>query len=536
MITKEKAVAAIRAVTSGAERGKLMAFVYAHEEQLHRWGIEESDGDVAIVSFVRHLAVIAAGGVAGLGSKVPAAGGGSSSRRPALQTVQLFWQALLALPSIIVGSFLTLPSNVYLLGTMSLGSSLLVRHCYRGIFDRMMQLRSSNRMSRFLITGTPGIGKSFFAVVLMGWLVQEKGVSTIILDFDGLKYLFTTNGTDIKVEMGSEMDFIEEINDPETWWIVDTGTALQRPASTVLLASPDRQRYKQFLKLQGMTTLYMPIWTDDEIEECRIRLYPHLSDATVRDLVWKWGNIPHYVLEKAMETQAQKSLKEALEQCEWQDVINCICVPDTAPHISHKLVHLEVVGDHYDEKVMKPASPYVMEEMERKAGTDHIRQLQSLIHLSMDKPALAATAGLFFERYAHRRLQEGGSFEVRQLGAPKTAHSSEDKVIPFKLQCAGVHKFYKLEEVQQQVNKIYCVPPSHNFPAVDSIMQPEFLFQITTTQKSKVPLDGLLAAAKQLRGMPKLYFVVPSLIFKEYKFVNGIPEDIEQWVLEVPYL
>ncbi|GIL61068.1 hypothetical protein Vafri_15463 [Volvox africanus] len=254
----------------------------------------DSPAEKAFVT--KRLSDMAAG--PGPSSTRTSAGGGSSSRRPALQKVQLFWQALLALPSIIVGSFLTLPSNVYLLGTKSLGSSLLVRHCYRGIFDQMMELRSSNGMSRFLITGTPGIGKSFFAVVLMGWLVQEKGVSTIILDFDGLKYLFTTNGTDIKVEMGSEMDFIEEVNDPKTWWIVDTGTAFRRPASTVLLASPDRQRYKEFLKFQGTTTLFMPIWTDDEIKECRIRLYPHLSDATVRDLVWKWGNIPRYVLEK----------------------------------------------------------------------------------------------------------------------------------------------------------------------------------------------------------------------------------------------
>ncbi|GIL61139.1 hypothetical protein Vafri_15549 [Volvox africanus] len=186
MITKEKAVAAIRAVTSGAERGKLMAFVYAHEEQLHRWGIEESDGDVAIVSFVRHLAVIA-GGVAGLGSKVPAAGGGSSSRRPALQTVQLFWQALLALPSIIVGSFLTLPSNVYLLGTMSLGSSLLVRHCYRGIFDRMMQLRSSNRMSRFLITGMWILESIHQGLILQHARVSYWLVGIYIILLSGLK-------------------------------------------------------------------------------------------------------------------------------------------------------------------------------------------------------------------------------------------------------------------------------------------------------------------------------------------------------------
>ncbi|GLI68649.1 hypothetical protein VaNZ11_013123, partial [Volvox africanus] len=114
----------------------------------------------------------------------------------------------------------------------------------------------------------PGIGKSFFAVVLMGWLVQEKGVNTILLDFQGMKYLFTSNGTDIKVEVGSEMDFFDEVNDPKTWWIVDMATAVQRDASTVLLACLDEQRYSEFLKLPGTTTLYMPIWTDDDIEEC----------------------------------------------------------------------------------------------------------------------------------------------------------------------------------------------------------------------------------------------------------------------------
>jgi hypothetical protein len=47
------------------------------------------------------------------------------------------------------------------------------------------------------------------------------------------------------------------------------GTAVERNATTVLLASPDRERYKEFLKLLGATTLYMPVWTDDEILKCR---------------------------------------------------------------------------------------------------------------------------------------------------------------------------------------------------------------------------------------------------------------------------
>jgi hypothetical protein len=52
-------------------------------------------------------------------------------------------------------------------------------------------------------------------------------------------------------------------------WIVDMGTAFGRKATTVLLASPERERYKEFLKLLGATTLYMPVWTDDEIHKCR---------------------------------------------------------------------------------------------------------------------------------------------------------------------------------------------------------------------------------------------------------------------------
>lgn len=52
-------------------------------------------------------------------------------------------------------------------------------------------------------------------------------------------------------------------------WIVDMSNAVGRNATTVLLASPDRERYKEFLKLLGTTTLYMPVWTDNEILKCR---------------------------------------------------------------------------------------------------------------------------------------------------------------------------------------------------------------------------------------------------------------------------
>ncbi|GIL53880.1 hypothetical protein Vafri_9398 [Volvox africanus] len=182
-----------------------------------------------------------------------------------------FWQTLIGL-EITAGSFLNLPSNVYLLGRSTWGSSLLVRHCYRGIFDRMMDLRSSNTYRHFLITGTPGIGKSFFAFVLMGWLAKEKKVSKIVFDTQGKRHVLTSKGTDVNVMEGRiNMDFDDELEDPRTWWIVDTDIPVERAASTVLLASPDQKRYKEFVNFRGATTLYMPVWTDDEMEKCRYK-------------------------------------------------------------------------------------------------------------------------------------------------------------------------------------------------------------------------------------------------------------------------
>lgn len=55
-------------------------------------------------------------------------------------------------------------------------------------------------------------------------------------------------------------------------WILDTSTAVERNAITVLLSSPDGQRYKEFAKLLGCTKLYMPVWTDEEIHTCRYDL------------------------------------------------------------------------------------------------------------------------------------------------------------------------------------------------------------------------------------------------------------------------
>ncbi|GIL83624.1 hypothetical protein Vretifemale_12292 [Volvox reticuliferus] len=299
-------------------------------------------------------------------------------------------------------------------------------------------------------------------------------------------------------------------------------------ANTVLLAtSADLQQYKGFLKLRGATALYMPLWTDDEIEKCRSQLFPTLDAAMVQTLMSKWGNIPRYVLEKATDGKAQCSLGAAIIVCEWEDILICIGNSGSAQdYFSERLVHFEVVGDQYNEIIMKLASPYVVQEMEIKAGKNLMRQLQNLVRLAIWKPRIfTAAAGVFFESYVDHHLQQGGSFKVRHLCASQIGHAQVTAQHP-----PDIHNFVTLEEVQQgedvqqQNVSVYYVPCIHTFPIGDF-------------QRNAVDLRRAKTAASQFIDLnQRLYFTVPDWIFESFKFMDGIPMDIEQWVLEVPWM
>ena len=56
---------------------------------------------------------------------------------------------------------------------------------------------------------------------------------------------------------------------PACRWIVDMSTAVYRNAVTVLLSSPKKDRYHEFLKLPRARKLYLDIWMDEEIRTVR---------------------------------------------------------------------------------------------------------------------------------------------------------------------------------------------------------------------------------------------------------------------------
>ncbi|GAX79592.1 hypothetical protein CEUSTIGMA_g7033.t1 [Chlamydomonas eustigma] len=453
----------------------------------------------------------------------------SSSLLKARQQVQEFWISLQK--ACVKNGFLRLRKGDSFLGSPMKGHRILMRESYESILQRIDELLDQG-LRRFLITGTPGIGKSFFMFPLMHWLLQKKGVKRIVLEIEDLRYYFCVGESVIS---GGPQAFEGVLGDEETWWIMDKAKGREREAYTVLLSSPSQERCKEFLKLMGCTCLYMPVWSIEEIEKCRTVIYSHLTAGAVADLYEKWGGIPRFVLEKANDVPAQEMLENSIKQCSWVDVMSCVYSPETAKEVSHKVLHRHVKPDSGCQKYfMAMASPYVERELLIRGQETKFLELQKYFVQCMSSPATKGMAGTIFEAFAHKILQKGGDFKVRMLHKVKSKACNVE-TISFKTS-KKIMEFDDLEEVwEKAADGQYCQPRKHNFPAIDSLSQPESLFQMTVAQKKRQVSAGYVSAAQYLRGPRKrIYFVVDEETFETFKHVHGVPAELEQWVLEVP--
>jgi len=337
----------------------------------------------------------------------------------ALEDVQQFWRALMS-DACFSGRLIMLGDGACFMGDPPSGNKMIVRECYRDVYDCIMS-KHHKGLLRFVVTGAPGIGKSFFKFPLMRWLIKEGKAKHIVLQMDGERHLFSHNSD---VLMGDERAFGEKLRQQTTWWIIDQSSAAPAypyKAPTIVLSPPNRDRYKHFLKIPGSTKLYMKLWTGEEIEECRAACFPDLSMDLVNELQAKWGNIPRYVLEKAQDEPAQDSLDQAISTCGLETVWKCIGQGDYAPEASHTLVHPNVSQPDAI-PVMHLASKYVSSKLIEHTTKQQLESVLDSVANWMSRPDYIATAGALFEAYEHRRL-EAGQLQMalaRQVGTHGT--------------------------------------------------------------------------------------------------------------------
>ncbi|KAG2445410.1 hypothetical protein HXX76_000032 [Chlamydomonas incerta] len=288
-------------------------------------------------------------------------------------------------------------------------SALYVRTCYPLIFEVLVR---NAKPTRYIVTGTPGIGISWFFYYLVARLLKSHVPPPFIVwehsMLPGKAWCYTHETRQVVV--GERTSFGRVLNDPATWYIADgLPPLLNVLARTVLLTSPKREAFKEMLK-EGARLLYMPLWELDELLACRRLLYSTVAESLTTELFEYYGGVARFAL-RLPETNPDLSMDELLQElravvdgCNAAQMRSSIGSISTAPEVSHRLLHIIAHKETFKMQHLVFASKWVAEEFAKKAVRAELKELVSL--LSSTSGALYV---MLYEATMHAVLAMGGS-------------------------------------------------------------------------------------------------------------------------------
>ncbi|CAG8792462.1 15580_t:CDS:2, partial [Racocetra fulgida] len=114
------------------------------------------------------------------------------------------------------------------------------------------------------ITGTPGIGKSYFGLYLLFYIRYNYPEAIIIWQYD--KKICYQFSSDSNVQNGYIYQFDEILRNSNNFFLVDAQELTsKRKAYMILLTSPKVERFNEAVKWPGFTQYFMPVWDQEEI-------------------------------------------------------------------------------------------------------------------------------------------------------------------------------------------------------------------------------------------------------------------------------
>jgi hypothetical protein len=437
-----------------------------------------------------------------------------------------FAEAIYNQSAIINERILQLPENVTWVDDPARGNSLFERDCYKKLWE-IISAKDQTTL-RFSICGNPGIGKSWFLFYVMYQLALQgtpmvyAHTISAVANFKLIKHpdLIQTSTTVPSWEMN------EVLRDSSAWYLVDgpvnVGSLSFIPinARVLQVTSPDRQKFKEFLKAPA-DQYFMPVWTHDELEECRARMYPKVSPDELMEFERIAGRIPRYVLEDPFKSRSFSRACEALEKvtkaalCRMprNDIALAIGADDIDDgKASYRVLQIEVDLKEFKSIRLGWASPFVEEQF-----FSRMMQVDLELLWMTYEETLGSMKGIFFETWAHRILVERCPNPMPMLRL-KNGNSTQNVIGKRTLLLEQTY-----EQMTNMDKTMYGVPASRTFPAIDAVCLPYF-FQMTIQPAHSIKLKPFAAFVydmiKQGKMMQdekiKLVFVVPPDVFDQY--------------------
>jgi hypothetical protein len=465
--------------------------------------------------------------------------------------------------------------------------ALFVRKCYHELYDIIIKSPITTiEPLRILLTGTPGIGKSSFLIYFIirhlyksitapnseeNPVISSSGMRDILIfqpaGSDGEYYAFA--GPDI-VRKGTYSDFEDFFFLPTTWYLVDwkpVSPPKNEDAATLFALSPNSiqdNNFKDFEKVL-FTVLCMPVWTYDELEECRHFVFPELPKESLNYIYDRVGGVPRSCLEAPTGVlraglSKEEAHKRGLRRLE--DAFRVIKDPLRILYfqkessgiikVSGRLLHKVPGLEYQDSRRHVWASAYVIDRFVNLIDAQSANNMHCAVRDGLARNERDGTLGKIFECYVRHLFFRGGGTELRKRrlyqasDQGKESEAEERFTIPEKSKHKLFNRMADFSIPEEDNGTIWT--PGPNFPSVDVILTPNSLFQITISQRHPVKQEPLRQILEKLPAKENiaLYFIVPDDNFETFAFQNYLNEQgnvsqvvhkpirrLEQWVLGV---
>jgi hypothetical protein len=275
-------------------------------------------------------------------------------------------------------------------------SLVFIRECYINWFTKFLLAVKQRPRGRFALSSSPGCGKTFAITFIFKMAITEPFLRdySILYQFQTAFYHFRSD-TIVQVDRG-EAENITLL--PETFYILDGPDAepVHSICLTLFISSP-RNIFKDWHYHSKITPSYFPVWSLEELRQCRALCYPTIDEATVDTRYLQYGGIARYVF---WEDGKPPSLEAIITDSNARRSIHSVGEPSRLFPSSHMLLHITVDEDmHFRHVVL--ASRYVGVLLFSKYFQETLDNLTSMLG------AGSALAVHLFECYAHFLFQNG---------------------------------------------------------------------------------------------------------------------------------
>ncbi|GAQ86781.1 hypothetical protein KFL_003110020 [Klebsormidium nitens] len=298
-----------------------------------------------------------------------------------------------------------------------LRDSILIRECYCMVLKKLEALGDDFAV---VLSGTPGIGKSAIAVLLLHHLAEQGAqVAYRYMDTinkDTIIFFDFSNPSAIDVKQASEGDAdwrsLRALCKRSSVWLVQDGRA---PRETqfpgygrwVVLCSPNSDNYMEFVKGKHAEVWWLPVWTLDELLDCRQRFYPHVSQKQTEDRFEQFGGVVRSVL--ADPGRSFERLARSLSALEAVDLYR-LGAAALKSAIRHAFAHIEATQDlEFDG--FRLGSPRIGDLVFQRAKEGRWQDLVDLLHAAASNPRVGEMSGSSLEAYGHVRCVLGADLD-----------------------------------------------------------------------------------------------------------------------------